>query len=214
MTDPRPWEDGDAEARWDGYFAEPGSPVLRNLIGATSVEALRDAENDLVEFRLLEMHERPGLVKRTFDLAHLQRIHHHLFQDVYEWAGRLRTVGLAKGDGESFMPPADIVRPVGHVAARIREIDFLRSVEGVDVAAEVAYLYDYLNFAHPFREGNGRAQREFFSDLLEVSGRGIDWSGTDREELHAACHTARNESDLEPLRIIFARIVLNGSSHG
>lgn len=214
MSASRPWEDGDAEARWDGYLTEPGSLVLRNLVGATTVQQLRDAENDLVEFRLLEMHERPRLVARTFDLTHLQAIHHHLFQDVYDWAGQLRTVGLAKGGGESFMPPAEIVRPIEHVAGRIRETDFLRSVDDAHLTGEVAYLYDYVNFAHPFREGNGRTQREFFSDLLDVSGRGIDWARTDREELHAACHTARNESDLEPLQHIFARIVVEEPEHG
>lgn len=207
MSVAHPWEEGDAEARWDGYLTTPGSPVLRNLVGATTVHALRDAENDLVEFRLLEMHERPALVARTFDLAHLQAIHHHLFQDVYEWAGQVRTVGLAKAGGESFMPPAEIVRPIVHVAERVRETDLLRSVDETHLAGEVAYLYDYVNFAHPFREGNGRTQREFFSDLLEASRRSIDWSGVNRQELHAACHTARNEADLGPLRVMSARII-------
>jgi cell filamentation protein len=93
-------EVGDHQARWDGYLVEPGSAVLRNKVGATTVEQLQAAENDLLEHRLAELRERPGLVARTYDLAHLKALHGQLFQDVYEWAGELRTVGLAKGEGE------------------------------------------------------------------------------------------------------------------
>ena len=55
----------------------------------------------------------------------------------------------------------------------------------------MTYLYDYLNFAHPFREGNGRTQREFFTQLLAESGNGLDWSKVDMDGLHFACHIAR-----------------------
>jgi cell filamentation protein len=79
--------------------------LLRNKVGATTVVQLWAAENDLVEYRLAELRERPWLVSRTYDLAHLKALHRQLFQDVYEWAGELRTVGLAKGEDTSFMPP-------------------------------------------------------------------------------------------------------------
>ncbi|PSL38401.1 cell filamentation protein [Labedella gwakjiensis] len=207
MTTDRPWEKGTHAERWDGYLIESGSSVLRNLVGATSEAHLRDAENDFVEYRLVELRERPQLIVRTFDLPHILSIHRQLFQDVYAWAGQLRTVGLAKGGGESFMPPAEITRPILHVAARIRETDRLGLVSDDDLPTEIAYLYDYLNFAHPFREGNGRTQREFFSHLVEAAGYSIDWNGVDRDALHHACHVARNDSDDGPLRQIFTRIV-------
>ncbi|KRC57012.1 MULTISPECIES: Fic/DOC family protein [unclassified Nocardioides] len=206
MIPPRPWEVGDHEARWNGYLLAPGSPVLRNKVGATTTEALRAAENDLLEFRLTELRSQRGLVSRTYDLAHLQRLHLQLFQDVYEWAGDLRTVGIAKGEGEdtSFVPPLDIERPVAHVAARIAESHLLRDVGADELVDEVTYLYDYLNFAHPFREGNGRAQREFFAQLLAESGRGLDWSKADMDGLHSACHAARVDGDTSALRTIIA----------
>ena len=93
---PPPWQVGDHEARWNAYLLTPGSAVLRNRVGATTIEDLRSAENDLLEFRLAELRSRPRLIARTHDLTHLRRLHHHLFQDVYEWAGALRTVGLGK----------------------------------------------------------------------------------------------------------------------
>lgn len=60
-------------------------------------------------------------------------------------------------------------------------------------------MYDYINFAHPFREGNGRTQREFFDQLLAESGRGLAWDLIELPELHGACHRARADSDIAPL---------------
>ncbi|AXK85734.1 Fic family protein [Nocardia farcinica] len=201
----RPWESGNFEARWLGYFV-PGTSVLRNRVGATTAEELVDAENDLVEVRIAELRECPDRVSRTYDLAHLQALHKFLFQDVYEWAGDLRTVGIEKG-GESFCPPADIARPVDHIAALIGESDRLRRVDADDLPRQLAYLYDYVNFAHPFREGNGRTQREFFDQLLSESGRGLAWDTIDKAQLHSACHIARADSDLAALEELFTRIV-------
>lgn len=205
MTDPRPWTTGDHAERWNGYFLAPDSPVLRNKVHATTVEELRAAEDDLVEFRLAQLREAPELINRTYDLEHLRQLHRQLFQDVYEWAGELRTVGLAKGGGDSFMPPLQIELPMAHAAARIAETQQLREVPPDGLSAEVAYLYDYVNFAHPFREGNGRTQREFFAQLLAESGRSLEWDRVEMSDLHDACHVARNDEDLAPLTAIVER---------
>lgn len=211
MSVPWSWDVSDHDSRWDGYLIEPGSPVLRNKIGAHTVEDLRNAENDLLESRIAELRSRPDLVARTYDLTHVKGLHRQLFQDVYEWAGELRTVGMAKGDGEesSFIPPLDIERPVAHVASRIAESNLLRSVSADSLVGEVTYLYDYLNFAHPFREGNGRTQREFFAQLLAESGRGLAWHRIAMGDLHTACHQARTASDISPLMRIFQVVLTN-----
>lgn len=209
MTSLRPWETGSPETRWNGYFVDTESEVLRNLLGIEDSQVLADAENDLVEFRTAELREQPGLVRRTFDLPHLQALHRQLFQDVYEWAGDLRTVGLAKGGGESFVPPDDIWRPVDHVVQRIRESDYLRALDEDRIAHEVAYLYDYLNFAHPFREGNGRTQREYFGQFLAESERSFDWQLIEMSQLHHACHVARNNGDLEPLAAVVRTVLVD-----
>ena len=85
MSESRAWNVGDHDSRWHGYLVEPDSNVLRNKVGATTVEALRAAENDLLEFRVAELRARSGLVSRTYDLSHLKALHHQLFQDVYKW---------------------------------------------------------------------------------------------------------------------------------
>lgn len=213
MTRTRPWEVDDPEERWDGYLITPGSPVLKNLVNATTVSELRAAENDLLEARLAELRSTPSLVSRTYDALHLQQIHRHLFQDVYEWAGDLRTVGLRKGDGEAFIPPMEIELPLRHVAERISESDCLRDRGRSDLPQEIAYLYDYANFAHPFREGNGRAQREFFDELMAESGHGLDWTQIDMEQLHDACHRARNDDDSGPLITLFTAILTDDPAY-
>lgn len=203
---PHPWDTGDLEQNWRGYFI-PGTNLLRNRVGAQTAEALRDAENDLVEARVIELRESPEILgDRSYDLPYLRAIHRQLFQDVYVWAGDLRTVGIEKG-GESFCPPGSISQPMTHVAAEVHRLDRLRDVPEAELARTVAYLYDYANFAHPFREGNGRSTREFFDLLLSERGTGLDWQKTDLTELHSACHAARAEADLAALTVMFARIL-------
>ena len=181
-----PWDAGDLEQNWQGYFI-PGTSILRNRVGAQTAEELRNAENDLVEARVIELREAPELLgDRSYDLTYLRAIHRHLFQDVYDWAGDVRTVRLEKGD-ESFCPPGSINQPMDHVAAQIHHLNQLNAVQEADLARTVAYLYDNANFAHPFRDGNGRSTREFFNLLLSERGAGLDWEKTDQAELYSAC---------------------------
>lgn len=82
---PHPWDTRDLEQNWQGYFV-PGTSILRSRVGALTREELRDAENDLVEARVIELREAPDLLgNRSYDLVYLQAIHRQLFQYVYEW---------------------------------------------------------------------------------------------------------------------------------
>lgn len=152
---PHPWGTGDLERNWQGYFI-PGTSILRNRVGAQTYEGLRDAENDLVEARVIELREAPDLLgDRTYDLTFPRAIHRRLFQDVYVWAGDVRTVGIEK-EGESFCPPGNVGQPMTHVAAEVHRLHQLKTFPRPTSRQPSAYLYDYANFAHPFREGNGR----------------------------------------------------------
>jgi cell filamentation protein, protein adenylyltransferase len=110
----------------------------------------------------------------------------------------VRTVGIEKGD-ESFCPPGSISQPMDHVAVEIHRLKQLKAVPEADLARTVAYLYDYVNFAHPFREGNGRCTREFFDLLLSERGTGLDWEKTDLTELQrmprCACRIRPRRAD-------------------
>lgn len=83
-----------ASADFVDPYLIPGSTVLRNLVGATTAADLAMAEGDLSFARALQLLDEPPIA--TYDLNDLRRIHFHLFQDVYDWAGELRTVDVRK----------------------------------------------------------------------------------------------------------------------
>ena len=88
---------------FDTYLI-PGTNVLRNLIGATTVTELEAAENDLVSARMLEFQSNLPVAQGT--LRQLQQIHRQLFQDIYDWAGQIRTVDIVRGSSQVFQPLA------------------------------------------------------------------------------------------------------------
>ena len=79
----------------DDPYVYAGTSVLRNLLGIRDPQELEKVERQLVRERPLE-----DIPKGDFDLRHLKAIHHHLFQDVYEWAGKIRTVEISKGESQ------------------------------------------------------------------------------------------------------------------
>lgn len=203
---PHPWDTGDHDTDWQGYFVA-GTDVLRNRLGITARDELQEAEDDLTEARLLELRDTPDVLgSRTYDLRFLSAIHWFLFQDVYVWAGQLRTVGISR-EGESFCPPLSVNQPMSYVGGEVTRLDRLRVVADGAIAATAAELYDYVNWAHPFRDGNGRSAREFFTLLLSERGSGLDWSQVDTVTLYSACHSARADSDLTGLTEMFSALI-------
>jgi cell filamentation protein len=202
VTGLAPWQTGDEFARWDGYLQDDGR-TLRNLVGARSVGELRYIEDALVEARALTMREH-GL-PASYDLDGLRSIHRHLFQDVYAWAGEPRTVEIRKGD-VFFAPVARIESSIREVADYVTATDNLRAVAPADIAHALADVYAVVNHVHPFREGNGRTQREYLTALARESGHHIDWPAVSGAENDYASQAARS-GDRQPMHEMFARVV-------
>ena len=80
----------------DNQYCYPGSIVLKNKLNITDVRELSGAEKELTAIRLYELQENP--IKGKFDFAHLRAIHKYIFQDLYQWAGKIRTVEIGKGN--------------------------------------------------------------------------------------------------------------------
>lgn len=133
-------------------YLYPGTTVLRNKLGLRDADALDRAERNLVRLR-----HREGVPRGEFDLRHLRAIHRHLFQDVYAWAGELRTVELAKGT-TAFMPQRYVVSGMADVHRRLVGSGFLRGLDRDGFAREAGQIVGDVNHVHPFREGNGRTQ--------------------------------------------------------
>jgi cell filamentation protein len=130
-------------------YVLPGSTVLRNKLGATTADAL-----DRVERRLVVQRAREGMPTGDFDLDHLRSIHRHLFQDVYAWAGEVRTVEISK-DGSQFQFRRFIGTGMADVHRRLAQSNFLRGLSAVDFAAAAGTALGDVNYVHPFRDGNG-----------------------------------------------------------
>lgn len=159
---------------WQSYFY-PDSEVLRNKFGITDADELERAERFIVEHRI-----REGIPTGNFDLAHLQAIHRHLFQDVYEWAGELRTVGMVKG-GSSFIPANRIEMGMADVHRRLADANFLKDLDAWAFAAKAGEIIGDVNHAHPFREGNGRTQLQYLKLLAEEAGHKLDLTKFERD---------------------------------
>jgi cell filamentation protein len=148
----------------DDPYVYTGTTVLRNKFGIRNADLL-----DRVERRFVVLRSDHGIPTGAFDLRHLQAIHRHLFQDIYDWAGEIRTVEIAKGDSR-FMPLRYIGTGVADIHRRLREGDFLRDLARLEFAERAAAILGDINHVHPFREGNGRTQLHYLRQLAAQAG--------------------------------------------
>jgi fido (protein-threonine AMPylation protein) len=184
----------------DRSYIDPQTGILWNKLGIKTQEELSRAESVLVIGRATELSTKP--IKGNFDLKHLQAIHKYLFQDVYDWAGKIRTVNISKGNSP-FARVDFIESYMQDVHRHLAKDNFLRALEKKAFVEKFTNVYGDINAAHPFREGNGRATREFMVQLAEQAGYSLDQSilGKDR----AAWNKASEDSvhgRMEPLQTI------------
>lgn len=133
----------------------PGTSVLVNKAGHTLQTALDDFETAMTFARS----EEP-LPSGRFSVRHDCCVHHHLFQDVYGWAGQYRRVRLSKGTS-AFCYPEHIAREMRRVFFELRNAGFLQERTRLNFAEGAAHFLAELNAIHPFREGNGRTHNTF-----------------------------------------------------
>ena len=173
-------------------YAYPETRVLRNLLDIRDPVALEAFEADVTIHRLAELHAYP--VTGRFDAAHLKVIHKHIFQDVYGWAGQFRTVDMSKS-GSLFARAPYIESALQELLAGLHREDFLRRAAIDEFAKRAGFYLTELNAVHPFREGNGRAQREFLRELAVQAGFTLDWRCVTREEMVAASRESFTTGD-------------------
>ena len=178
----------------DPYVQANG--VLINRLGITTTAELNEAEAELVTIRLAMLTETP--VQGLFDLAHLQAIHAFLFQDIYPWAGELRRVDIGKSDS-AFLPHDNILKVVDAIHADLVAEQYLIGLDSLRFCERAATYLARINTMHPFREGNGRTQRELMQQLANGAGFYINWAGVSQEAMKQACIASMVRKDLGPL---------------
>ena len=146
--------------------------MLENKLGITSAPALAEAEERISKKKAVELFESGVLdTLETGKFASLQTIHRVLFEDIYDFAGKIRTVNLAKG---SFR-----FAPLMYLDAALQNI-YKMPQSNFD---QIVEKYVEMNIAHPFREGNGRATRIWLDCMLKKEiGMVVDWSKVDKED--------------------------------
>jgi cell filamentation protein len=157
----------------DPYTYENSTVLVNNL------DLREQAELDAFEAEISSA--RATEPEGNLDFAH-KTIHHHLFQDVYAWAGKARTVRMFKG-GNPFCFPENIENQAAKLFGELQADDFLQGLDGSVFTDKAAHFLTELNVIHAFREGNGRSQLTFFALLADYAGHPIDLDQLDPDEM-------------------------------
>lgn len=173
------------------HYVDPNTAVLKNLPEITDAEQLAAVEAAAVFLRTQELIINP--VARTFDLTHLQAIHAKQFQDIYAWAGEIRTVDISKG-ATRFAHYMRIVPEAKKITDALKNENYLRYLDQESFSNRAAYYMGEFNVIHPFREGNGRSLRQFMSELAGQAGYFILWENITQVQMVQASIDAYNLS--------------------
>lgn len=186
-------------------YLDSVSGVLANKLNITNLRELNDFEFSATSLRDAEITQfpRPG----GFNLKHLCSIHAYLFQDVFFWAGLIRTVSLSK-ENLLFCQPQYINSESEAVFALISDNDYFRNLVKTDAVSCFAQLLGELNALHPFRDGNGRTQRAFLRQLAATAGWRLDWTQLDEQENIEASIASMNKNYAPFEKILESRVTL------
>jgi cell filamentation protein len=163
-------------------YADPLTGVLRNKLGLSAARELETAEREITHAALIFLKEAP--VPPSYDLRHLCAIHRRIFGDIYDWAGQLGTVAIAKGSWSCL--PQYIESSAAETLRALHGENLLRGLHRDAFTERLTYYLGEVNAVHPFREGNGRAQRAFFEQLASDAGFVLDWQHLDSDRNIAA----------------------------
>lgn len=181
----------------DNPYYYPDTQVLRNLFGYTDPRLLAEVESAATTWRLAELAVEQ--VAGDFGFTHLQDIHYYLLQDVYEWAGEIRTVrSFAGNTGIEHDSPESIEAGIAENFENLAAADHLRGLDHAEFTTALAQYWGDLTLLHPFVDGNSRTQKVFVDQLARQAGWAIDW----REVNVGALQSARTFSFVDQGKIL------------
>lgn len=164
-------------------YTDPKTGVMYNRFEIQNKTALERVESTFSYVRSFELMR--AATGGKFDLSHMKEIHRKLFGDVYEWAGEIRSVDIAKGNS-MFAYHHQIESYTPKITQQLAKEQYLRGLDADEFSQRAGYYMGELNALHPFREGNGRTLREFMGQLAREAGYNINWDGITREEMTKA----------------------------
>lgn len=159
-------------------YCYPGTGVLRNTAGLRDARALEQLERDVVAQTGAQV--AAGTVPGVYDLEHLREFHRRLFSPIYPWAGELRTINIGK---EKWFGPHEHIASYGaEVLGKLAAENHLKGLEAPAFVKRAAFYLSEIDAIHPFREGNGRTERAFVSQLAREAGFHLAWDRVSREQ--------------------------------
>jgi cell filamentation protein len=164
--------------------------ILKNLPGYTDPVQLDKFERVEAATAIFDLQIEPGA--GTFDCAHLKQIHAHIFKNIYPWAGEFRQVNIRRSASYFFASVQFIEVNLNRTLAELATEKHLKNLGADAFALRAAHYLGELNSIHPFREGNGRTQREFIRQLAVEAGHCINWSRVTRKQMVDASIESHN----------------------
>lgn len=182
-------------------YLYPGLNVMRNRLGIRQAERLAQAAYELTALRAATLPLGPS----ARGLPHLCAIHRHLYQDVFDWAGEIREIDIYQGDTR-FCHFAYIEKEGNALMQDLEDEAYLVGLNPEEFVARLSHYYCEINVLHPFRIGNGIAQRIFFEQLAIHAGYHLNWRDID-PEAWAQANQSGAMGDLSALQTIFGKVV-------
>ena len=161
----------------------PETAVLVNKFDIRDEEKLNEVELVLTSARYAEWLKEP--LADSFDFEHYKAIHSFLFSDLYTWAGQVRTVNISK-KGTGFTRAEDVESMAMRIFRRLKERNCFKELCRSEFIDEIVDFYCDTNILHPFREGNGRVQRIFLTQLIRNAGYSFSFADMDTDLLMIA----------------------------
>lgn len=187
----------------DYTYTDPKTGLLRNIQDITNPDVLLFVESGAVTKRLQELYENPIKIK---GIESLFEIHKHLFQDIYTWAGEKRIVEISK-DGKQFFPTTHFDNAFRYIEQLITEFKKIPKNNKKHLSEKLAEILDSVNYLHPFREGNGRTQREFLRLLALEKGLILNLNPPDNKSVYERYMKGTIESDVAILTELISELI-------
>lgn len=175
------------DAITDGCYEN--TTCLINKFDIRDEDKLKKVEADITFAKATILESNP--ISNKFDLEHYKAIHRFLFEDIYDWAGSFRTVDMSK-KGTGFCSADQLDDVARNCFSRLAENNLFSDLDRDEFVDAIVDFYCATNMLHPFREGNGRTQRIFISQLIHHNGYDFDFSDIDSDDLMIATIQAAN----------------------
>ena len=177
-----------------------GTNCLVNKLNIQDEKQLSSVEAHISLAKILILQKNP--LQGNFDFEHYKAIHKFIFEDLYDWAGIVRTVNISK-KGTSFANADKIYSLADACFMRLKNQNYFKNLNKEAFVQKMSDFYCVTNYLHPFREGNGRTQRVFLSQLSQNAGYEMNFAAVDTDELMIATIQASNGVDTHLKTVLY-----------